>query len=579
MQVSDMSAATRTDAFARRLRRRHREDARFRFYGILAVTVALGLLVFLLSSIIWEAKSAVTRHELKLEITPEKVDTRTVYGEIREELFAQFDVPEDRTSQLHISGLVSLLAAHPVAQHLSSGEVDPRQTRSVLVPISDDADLYLKGIGSDVHRIRLSLSEGDAPGELVGDFSTIVDRLNQWKRKQIEVLKSTELRAARLALGRLERGEAGDVQSEAIRTRMDGARARVTAVEAQIRRLEDRIDERAMALGADTPSLLLRHGDAFIAITAIGPERAAYRVLLSGLSGGDETSDLLFVETPVFQRRMSDIQIAAVEYLRSEGRIVERFNFNLLSAADSSEAEIAGVLAGLVGSLFTIFCTMLLAVPAGIAAAVYLEEFAPRTTITRMIQVNINNLASVPSIVFGLLGAAIFINGVVVPVPFMDQAITFGGGLGRGWPIAAGIILALMTLPTIIIASRAALASVAPSTRQAALALGATRLQMVGHHVLPKAGPGILTGSILGLAQALGETAPLLMIGMVAFIGDVPTGVNDRATALPVLIYQWSTRAERAWEPLTSAGIIILLLMLLALNAVAIWLRLRSEKR
>ena len=578
MQVSDPSAATRTDAFSRRLRRRHREDARFRFYGTLAVSIALGLLVFLLSSILWEAKSAVTRYELKLDITPEQVDTRTVYGEIREELFAQFDVPEDRTSQLHISGLVSLLAAHPVAQHLSSGEVDPRQTRSVLVPISDDADLYLKGIDARTQHIPVSLDDSSEPGELTGDFSGIVERLNQWKRKQIDVLKATELRAARLALGRLERGDAGDIQSQAIRTRIDGARARVTAVEAQIERLEGRLDERAMALGADTPSLLLRHGNRYMAITAISPGRASYRVLLGGLKVRD-TPKLLVVETPVFQRRMSDIQIAAVEYLRGEGRIVERLNFNLLSAGDSSEAEIAGVLAGLVGSLLTILCTMLLAVPAGIAAAVYLEEFAPRTRITRAIQVNINNLASVPSIVFGLLGAAIFINGVVVPVPFMDQTITFGGGLGRGWPIAAGIILALMTLPTIIIASRAALASVAPSTRQAALALGATRLQMVGHHVLPKAGPGILTGSILGLAQALGETAPLLMIGMVAFIGDVPTGVNDRATALPVLIYQWSTRAERAWEPLTSAGIIILLLMLLALNAVAIWLRLRYEKR
>ena len=225
-----------------------------------------------------------------------------------------------------------------------------------------------------------------------------------------------------------------------------------------------------------------------------------------------------------------------------------------------------------------ILVTMGLAVPVGIAAAVYLEEFAPRNRWTSFVQVNINNLAAIPSIVFGLLGAAIFVNGVIIPIPFVDGVFRLGGGLGRGWPLVGGIVLALMTLPTIIIASRAALGAVPGSVRQAALAMGATRLQTVNHHVLPMAAPGILTGSIIGLAQAIGETAPLLLIGMVAFVAEMPQGATDRATALPVLIFQWSTRAERAWEPMTSAAIIILLLVMLVLNGLAVLMRLRYEK-
>ncbi|MDF1737401.1 MAG: phosphate ABC transporter permease PstA [Minwuia sp.] len=208
--------------------------------------------------------------------------------------------------------------------------------------------------------------------------------------------------------------------------------------------------------------------------------------------------------------------------------------------------------------------TLLLAFPLGVTTAVYLEEFAPKNKWTDLIEVNINNLAAVPSIIFGLLGLAVFLNII---------------GLPRSAPLAGGVVLALMTLPTIIIAGRAALKAVPPSIREAALGVGASRLQTVTHHVLPLAMPGMLTGSIIGMAQALGETAPLLMIGMVAFIVDLPSGPLDPATVLPVQVYIWADSPERAFVERTSAGIIVLLLFLVVMNLSAVMLRKRFERR
>jgi phosphate transport system permease protein len=214
--------------------------------------------------------------------------------------------------------------------------------------------------------------------------------------------------------------------------------------------------------------------------------------------------------------------------------------------------------------MFTLMVTLLLSFPIGVAAAVYLEEFAPVNRWTDTIEVNINNLAAVPSIVFGLLGLAVFINFF---------------GLPRSAPLVGGLVLTLMTLPTIIIASRAALKSVPPSIREAALGLGASKMQMVFHHVLPLAMPGMLTGTIIGMAQALGETAPLLMIGMVAFIVDIPTSVTDPSTVLPVQIYLWADSPERAFVERTSAAIMLLLTFLISMNALAVYLRKKFERR
>lgn len=267
---------------------------------------------------------------------------------------------------------------------------------------------------------------------------------------------------------------------------------------------------------------------------------------------------------PESERRLTDRQLTWIDRLSSEHRIEKRFNTDFFTSGDSREPELAGIWGAVVGSFYTLVITLVLSFPIGVASAVYLEEFAPRNRWTDLIEVNINNLAAVPSIVFGLLGLAVFLNFF---------------GLPRSTPVVGGLVLTLMALPTIIIASRASLKSVPPSIRDAALGIGASRTQMVSHHVLPLALPGMLTGAIIGMAHALGETAPLLMIGMVAFIVDVPHGFTDPATVLPVQIYLWADSPERAFTALTSGAIMVLLAFLILMNGAAVVLRKKFERR
>lgn len=269
-------------------------------------------------------------------------------------------------------------------------------------------------------------------------------------------------------------------------------------------------------------------------------------------------------DLPENERRISNKELLWLDKLTSEQRIKKVFNTTFFSAGDSREPELAGVWGAAVGSFFTLLVTVILAFPLGVAGAIYLEEFAPKNRLTDMIEVNINNLAAVPSIVFGLLGLAIFLNFL---------------GMPRSAPLVGGVVLALMTLPTIIIAARAALKSVPQSIREAAVGLGASRNQVVFHHVLPLAMPGVLTGTIIGMARALGETAPLLMIGMVAFIVDIPGGITDPATALPVQIYLWADSPERAFVERTSAAVIVLLGFLVTMNVLAAVLRKKFERQ
>ncbi|MDF1791723.1 MAG: phosphate ABC transporter permease PstA [Thalassobaculaceae bacterium] len=269
-------------------------------------------------------------------------------------------------------------------------------------------------------------------------------------------------------------------------------------------------------------------------------------------------------DLPESDRRVTDAEIKWHDHFEAEGRVHVAFNIDFFTKGDSREPEEAGIYGALIGSILTLTVTLLVSFPVGVMAAVYLEEFAPKNRFTDLIEVNINNLAAVPSIVFGLLGLAVFLNFF---------------GLPRSAPLAGGLVLALMTLPTIIIASRSALKAVPPSIREAALGLGASPLQVVTHHVLPLAMPGILTGTIIGMAQALGETAPLLMIGMVAFIVDVPQGFTDPATVLPVQVYIWADSPERAFVEKTSAAIMVLLGFLVLMNAIAVLLRKRFERR
>jgi phosphate transport system permease protein len=258
------------------------------------------------------------------------------------------------------------------------------------------------------------------------------------------------------------------------------------------------------------------------------------------------------------------LQYDAYAQLKKEGRLETHFNLGFFTNSNSSEPEAAGILGALMGSLWTMLVTLLIAFPIGVAASVYLEEFAPKNRFTDLVEVNINNLAAVPSIVFGLLGLAVFIGFF---------------GLPRSTPLVGGMVLALMTLPTIIISARAALKAVPPSVREAALGVGASKMQTVTHHVLPLAMPGILTGTIIGMAQALGETAPLLMVGMNAFVADVPGSVVDGAAVMPTQIFEWANKAERGFEERTAAAILVLLTFLVIMNAAAVYLRKKFERR
>lgn len=267
---------------------------------------------------------------------------------------------------------------------------------------------------------------------------------------------------------------------------------------------------------------------------------------------------------PEARRQINDQQILWLDNLIARGAIKKKFNSILFFNPDSRDPELAGIASAAVGSVMIVIIAFILALPIGVGAAIYLDEFAPRNRLRDWVEININNLAAVPSIIFGLLGLAVFINIF---------------GFQRSIPLVGGMVLALRAFPTIVIATRAALRSVSPAMVDGALSLGASHVQAVFQQKVPQAMPGILTGSIVSMALVLGETAPLLMIGMVAFVTEIPTTVTDPATALPVQIFLWSESPERAWSERTAAAILILLAVLMTMNAVAIWLRTRLGKR
>ncbi len=269
-------------------------------------------------------------------------------------------------------------------------------------------------------------------------------------------------------------------------------------------------------------------------------------------------------DTPADQRRLNDQQLRWLDQMKSEGEVSAQFNATLFTRGDSTEPEQAGLLGAVVGSALMLLVTACLAIPLGVGAAIYLEEFAPKNRLTDFIEVNINNLAAVPSIIYGLLGLAVFINWMHLP---------------RASPLVGGLVLALMALPTIIIATRSSLKAVPPSIREAALAMGASNVQTVFQHTLPLALPGVMTGAIIAMAHALGETAPLLLIGMVQFLPGINVSLTEPVGALPSLIYIWENASERAFHERTAAAILVLLAFMIVMNAVAIVLRRRFERR
>lgn len=517
-----------TEEALKRLKKRHAAETRFKLYGQLAIGTAIVALIALLVSIFGQASTAFSRYvltyDLNIEasyIDPEgardpQLIERNVSGfnlMLQDQLSDEF-LSEDpgRNIQRELYGLFTRLAVLPIAQQTSEA-LETIGTEQVFnVALADDIDLFLKGGVS----ARKSVNLGEA-SSLSG---------------------STETGVA------LTLGSAGEAE------KLNSAMTELTRPD---------VDE---ATGA----ALIKVGETWYRMENADGQTLSLTYLAGSrtlpASGADV--DALVLAQSQENRTVTDRQIAWTMILKDQGRIKSILNTSLFTNSDSTYPELAGTAAAIFGSLLTMAVTAMLSIPVGIFAAVYLEEFAPRNRLTALIEVNINNLAAVPSIVFGLLGAAVFINFL---------------GLPRSVPLVGGLVLGLLVLPTVIIASRAALTAVPPSIRTAALGVGASKTQSVFHHVLPLAAPGILTGAIIGMARALGETAPLLLIGMVAFVAEVPDGPMDESTVLPVLIYKWSTGAERAWEPQTAAAIIVLLVFLVLMNLFAIILRRRFERR
>ncbi|WP_281856517.1 phosphate ABC transporter permease PstA [Litoreibacter halocynthiae] len=577
-------------ASTKHVRKRRAAETRLKAYGIIALSLAAAALIALLGSVFTKAGGALTETYLTLPITLEaseidpdgtgnpKIIRRADFsGLTKDMLKEQFPNAKGRTTRRELYDLTSSGAAFELADKVAADPSLVGQTIDYPFLASDVTDLYLKGaFGELVSKPvtgNLTLSRnGDTylVSSTADDFSKALDRV-----KEGLVAEAAKLRGqARLQdNGVVEfrrRAEVADTAEEREKNERL-AEARAAARDALLAQADD-LETRAAAEGGDevldenNRSVLINVAGGWLKMTRITPNGGLAeavvpmeRAVEATNAWGVHTTDL-----PDASRKVSDNQIIWIERLKAQGRVDVVFNTRFFTAGDSREPELAGIWGAVAGSFWTMLVTFLLAFPTGVLAAIYLEEFAPKNKLTDFVEVNINNLAAVPSIVFGLLGLSVFLGVFGVP---------------RSAPLAGGIVLALMTLPTIIIAARAAIRAVPPSIRDAAVGLGASPLQCTFHHVLPLAMPGILTGTIIGMAQALGETAPLIMIGMVAFIVDIPGSITDSASVLPVQVFRWSDFPERAFEARTSAAICVLLFFLVVMNAIAVILRKRFERR
>lgn len=577
-RLEPIAAATMTTNRARQdlTRARNRAETRFRFLGLGAVLVSVLFLVLLLSTIVGQGLPAFTYNYVKLPVDltgisrEELADTDfgSLLRESQSEAFPRFSSRNDRrlVRSVMANGSDFLLQGKILENPSLAGHKS-----EVSLPLSDFADLYMKGLvaksrtlGSELELTLTRNENGLQVSGAEGVFEPFLDLI----RSRVSIRADEIVRRIEAQRRGLQATSGSDEEAQA---RRDAFNAEIERQQAQLDKLKATVDENGLSgLDSSLPSLLL---------ISIQDETVIFRA--TSITGNGVTIEALLpideaqlpekinargliVETPETDRKFSDREIAFMEHLRERGLVTSGINRIFFSYGASREAETAGIWGAVVGSFLTLVVTLMLSFPIGVAAAIYLEEFSHKNRFTDFIEVNINNLAAVPSIVFGLLGLAMFLNWFNMP---------------RSAPLVGGMVLALMTLPTIIIASRAALKAVPPSIREAALGVGASRLQMVFHHVLPLAMPGILTGSIIGMAQALGETAPLLMIGMVAFIVDIPGGFTDPATVLPVQIFMWADFPEPAFQQKTAAAIMVLLAFLVLMNALAIFLRSRFERR
>jgi phosphate transport system permease protein len=597
-----------TDAARARVKARYRAESRFRFYGLAAIGITALFLVVVLADIVIKGYPAFTQNVLVMKVTvdpaeidpkgarnPDEIRAGDFQAVVRNALRAEFPEAKDRAQRRQLDGILSSGAGDYLRNRVVADPALIGQTVTVPVLISSDADLYFKGIGTKISRAP---GAGTAtPSETAGnieikstanDFANTLAVIKQGlitraraDQREAERLQGLSNRAATRKL-ELEASlaparSANDVGRVAtLEGQISAAGEEATSLSARAKELLEGVAELESRYKNESapetltdrmPSLLVAINGGMVKINEISRDSVRGDVLLtltSANAAAPNTWQLVTYATPEASRRVNDRVVTWLEQLKEKGTVESRFNWRFFTAGDSREPELAGIRGALMGSLLTLAVTLVLCLPIGVAGAIYLEEFAPKNWITEIIEVNINNLAAVPSIVFGLLGLAVFLNFF---------------GLPRSAPLVGGLVLALLVLPTIIIASRAALKAVPPSIKEAALGVGASHQQAIFHHVLPLAMPGIMTGTIIGMAHALGETAPLLMIGMVAFIVEPATSIVDAATVLPVQIYLWSDLPEIGFQARTAAAIMVLLAFLFVMNGTAIILRKRFERR
>jgi phosphate transport system permease protein len=559
-----------SDAAVGRVRRRYRSEARFRWYGIAALTLTSVFLVVLITDIVMKGLPAFWQYDLVLDVplSAEKIDPEgkrdpatlraaDYNGIARDALAAAIPGIEGRTAKKQLNELLSSGAGDRLREEVVANPGLVGQTVKAHLLLADNADLYLKGEGTIIE--TLTTTRGIATPTATSGEVTILVAANDFADALVKIKNELKARAEAL-------------EAEAKRLELfaaESAAARISELRTEAKELEERYSKPKVAetLDARLPSMLIAINGGLVKVTSLSDTQVTGEALIP-LTSTDEakpgTWQIVTYETAESNRNVSDRMVSFLERLKAEGKVERNFNWAFFTSGDSREPELAGILGSLVGSALLLLVTLALCLPIGVMAAIYLEEFAPKNWLTEIIEININNLAAVPSIVFGLLGLAVFLNFF---------------GLPRSAPLVGGLVMALLVLPTIIIAGRAALKAVPPSIKEAALGVGASKQQAIFHHVLPLAMPGIMTGTIIGMAHALGETAPLLMIGMIAFIVDIPQGFTEAATALPVQIYLWSDLPEPAFQAKTAAAIIVLLVFLFVMNGTAIWLRRRFERR
>jgi len=582
-----------SQAARKRVRKRYQAQTRLKMAGLAAIAFAALSLVTLLYSVVSRALPALTESYISLDINLDKSvidpqgnnDKDAIYSASYSKLVKRALKKKfpglGRTEKRKLYKLVSDAAAYELRNHVVKNPSLIGKTISFDLLADDDADLFTKGRLGKVTDISTSGLAHPVGASSYGEEVTVYIQSNALNAGLNQVKQALAKHAGVIERQALNQQNAiRNMQAKLVLVKTEEERAQLLARQKafqdkynhlmnQVNDLKARSSQSGGTeeLDSTLPSLFISLNGGVIKATQVSPDQIKGNVVvpltsLKDVNTGDWTLQL--VTTPQDNRKITDNQIIWLGQLAKEDRIIKTFNWHFFKSADASEPEEAGILGGLLGTFWTMLVTFSLAFPIGVMGALYLEEFAPKNIFTYLIEVSINNLAAIPSIVFGLLGLAVFVN--FFGMPYSSSLV-------------GGIVLALMTLPTVIIASRASIKAVPPSIREAALGIGASKVQTVFQHVLPLAMPGIMTGSILGMAQALGETAPLLMIGMVAFIVDPPTAVTDAAASLPVLVYLWADRAEVAFDMRTAAAILLLLAFLVVMNGLAIMLRKKFERR